>query len=206
MKAMQMVLNDIETESPIRIQPARRMSDEEYFRFCAANPDLRIERTAEGEIEIMPPTGFETGDQNADLTMQFRAWANRDGRGRAVDSSTGYLLPSGAGRSADVSWVSRSRLAKLTPEQKKKFLRLCPDFVAELRSPSDRLRQVQAKMREWMDNGAKLGWLIDPETPTVYVYRPGQATERLVDPHCVEGEPPIHGFVLEMADIWNPDL
>jgi len=206
MKAMQVVLNDIETDEPIRIQPARRMSDEEFYAFCVANPDLRIERTAEGEIEIMPPTGFETSDRNADLTMQLRAWAKRDGRGRALDSNVEYILPNGAARSPDASWVQRSRLAKLTSEQKKRFLPLCPDFVVELRSPSDRLRQVQAKMREWMDNGARLGWLIDPETRTVYIYRPGQATERLLDLPRVGGEPPMDGFVLEMADIWDPDL
>jgi Uma2 family endonuclease len=117
-----------------------------------------------------------------------------------------YILPNGAARSPKVSWVPRSELSKLTPEQKKRFLRLCPDFVVELRSPSDRLRQVQAKMREWMDNGAKLGWLIDPEARTVYVYRPRQTTERLVDPDRVQGEPPVDGFALEMAGIWNPDL
>jgi Uma2 family endonuclease len=203
---MQMVLNDIETESPIRIQPARHMSDDEFYAFCAANPDLRIERTAKGEIVIMPPTGFETGDQNAGLTAQLYNWARRDGRGRAVDSSVEYILPSGAARSPDASWVLRSRLAKLTAEQKKKFLRLCPDFVVELRSPSDRLTQVQAKMREWIANGAKLGWLIDPATRSVYVYRPGQTTERLINPRSVEGDGPVAGFVLEMADIWNPDL
>jgi len=203
MEAMQLVVNDFETDSPIRIQPARPMSDEEFFRFCVANPDLRIERTAEGEIEIMPPTGFETADRNADLTMQLRTWAKRDGRGTAVDSNAEYILPTGAARSPDASWVLRSRLAKLTAGQKKKFPPLCPDFVVELRSPSDRLRQVQAKMREWMDNGAKLGWLIDPTTRTVYIYRPGQATERLVDSHRVEGEPPVDGFVLEMADMWR---
>jgi Uma2 family endonuclease len=206
MEAMQMVLNDIETDSPIRIQPARRMSDAEFYAFCAANPDLRIERTAEGEIEIMPPTGFETGDQNADLTMQLRSWAKRDGRGRAVDSSVEYILPSGAARSPDASWVARSRLAKLTAEQKKKFLQLCPDFVVEFRSPSDRLTQAQAKMREWIANGAKLAWLIDPTTRSVYIYRAGQTTERLVDPRRVEGDGPVAGFVLETADIWNPDL
>jgi Uma2 family endonuclease len=206
MEAMQMVLNDIETDSPIRIQPARHMSDDEFSAFCAANPDLRIERTAKGEIVIMPGTGFETGNQNAGLTAQLYSWANRDGRGRAVDSSVEYFLPSGAARSPDASWVPRSRLAKLTAEQKKKFLQLCPDFVVELRSPSDRLPSLQAKMREWIENGAKLGWLIDPSTRSVYIYRPGQATERLVNPHRVEGEPPIDSFVLVMADIWNPDL
>jgi Uma2 family endonuclease len=140
------------------------------------------------------------------LTMQLRLWAKRDGRGRAVDSSVEYVLRSGAARSPDGSWVPHSRLARLTAEQQKKFLRLCPDFVVELRSPSDRLRQVQAKMREWMDNGAKLGWLIDPATRSVYIYRPGQTTERLIDPRRVEGDPPVDGFVLELADIWNPGL
>jgi Uma2 family endonuclease len=206
MKAMQVVLNDIETDSPIRFQPARPMSDDEYYAFCAANPDLRIERTAEGEIEIMPPTGLETSNRNMDLSSQLQVWARRDGRGKAFDSNVEYILPSGAARSPDASWVLRSRLAELTAEQKKKFPRLCPDFVVELRSPSDRLRPVQAKMREWMDNGAKLGWLIDPEARTVHIYRPGQTTERLVDPRRVEDELPVDGFVLDMADIWNPDL
>ena len=206
MKAMQMVLNDIETNSPIRIQPVRPMTDEEYYRFCVANPDLRIERTAEGEIVIMPPTGFDTAGRNADLTAQLYTWARRDGRGRAADSNVEYILPSGAARSPDASWVLRHRLARLTADQRKKFPPLCPDFVVELRSPSDRLRQVQAKMREWMDNGARLGWLIDPESRIVYVYRPGKTTERLVDPDRVEGEAPVDGFVLEMAGIWNLDL
>jgi Uma2 family endonuclease len=191
MKAMQMVLNDIETDSPIRIQPARRMSDEEYFRFCVANPDRRIERTAEGEIVIMPPT--ETSNRNMDLSSQLQQWAKRDGRGKTLDSNVEYILPSGAARSPDASWVLRSRLATLTADQKKKFPPLCPDFVVELRSPSDRLRQVQAKMPEWMDNGAKLGWLINPEARTVYVYR-------------VQGDVPVDGFVMDMTDIWDPDL
>jgi len=201
-----MVLNDIETDSPIIIQPARRMSDEEYYAFCMANPDLRIERTAEGEIEIMPPTGGGTSHRNASLTGQLYNWARRDGRGKDFDSNAEFILPSGAARSPDASWVLRSRLAKLTAEQKEQFPPLCPDFVVELRSRTDRLKNLQAKMREWVDNGAKLGWLIDPTTRTVYIYRPGQTTERLVDPRRVEGEPPVDSFVLEMAGIWNPDL
>src|ERR1022692_1927376 len=160
MTAMQMVLNDIEMDSTILIQPARRMSDEEYYRFCAANPDFRIERTAKGEIVIMPPTGGETSHRNAGLTAQLYTWASRESRGKDFDSNVEYILPSGAARSPDASWVLRSRLATLTPEQKKKFPPLCPDFVVELRSTSDRLREVQAKMREWIDNGSKLGWLI----------------------------------------------
>jgi Uma2 family endonuclease len=182
------------------------MSDDEFYAFCAANPDLRIERRAEGEIVIMPPAGGETSNRNMDLSSQLQVWTKRDGRGKAFDASGGFVLPSGAALSPDASWVLRSRLAKLTAEQKRKFPPLCPDFVVELRSSTDRLTQAQAKMREWIDNGTKLGWLIDPSTRTVYVYRPGRTMERLIDPGRVEGEPPIDGFVLEMADIWNPDL
>jgi Uma2 family endonuclease len=206
MEAMQMVLNDIETDSPIRIQPARHMSDDEFYAFCAANPDLRIERTAEGEIVIMPPAGGETSNRNMDLSSQLQVWTKRDGRGKAFDASGGFILSNGAALSPHASWVLRSRLAKLTAEQKRKFLPLCPDFVVELSSPTDRLSALQAKMDEWIENGAKLGWLIDPKTRSVYVNRPGQTTERLVNPLRVAGEPPVDGFVLEMADIWNPDL
>jgi len=203
---MQVVLSGIGTDSRILIQPARKMSDERFFRFCIANPELQIERTSGGEIVIRPLPGFETSNRNMDLSAQVQVWAKRDGRGRAFDSNAEYLLPNGAALSPDASWVLRSRLATLTPEQKKKFPPLCPDFVVELRSPTDRLKKLQAKMREWIDNGAKLGWLIDPTTRTVYIYRQGQTTERLDGPARVEGEPPVQGFVLDMADIWNPEL
>jgi len=203
---MQVVLNDIETESPIVIQPQRRLSDREFIDFCEANPDLKVERTAEGDLVIMPPAGWETSNRNTDLIHQLQAWAKRDGRGKVFDSNTIFILPSGAARSPDAAWMSRSRLATLTKEQKKRFGPLCPDFVVELRSPSDRLPQLQTKMREWIDNGAQLAWLIDPENRTVHVYRPGRRVERLVDAASVTGEGPVAGFVLEMADIWNPDL
>jgi Uma2 family endonuclease len=203
---MQVVLNDIETESPILIQPARQMSEQEFFAFCEANPDLKIERTTEGEILIMPPAGWESSNRNTDLLQQLQVWTKRDGRGKAFDSNTLFMLPSGAGLSPDAAWIARSRLATLTKEQKQKFGALCPDFVVELRSPSDRLSALQAKMREWIDNGAQLAWLIDPESRTIHIYRPGKRTERLVNVARVAGEGPVAGFVLEMADIWNPDL
>ncbi len=203
---MEVTLTGIETEAPIRIQPARHMSDDEYYRFCAANPDLRIERTADGEIVIMPSTGGATSNRNMDLSAQLQVWTKRDGSGKAFDSNAEFILPSGAALSPDASWILRSRLAKLTPEQKELFPPLCPDFVVELRSRSDRLSTLQSKMREWIENGAKLGWLIDPKTRSVYIYRPGQTAERLINPRRVQGEPPVEGFVLEMADIWNPDL
>jgi Uma2 family endonuclease len=206
MDGMQVVLNDIEADAPIIIQPRRSLSDPEFLHFCEANPDLKIERNTEGEIVIMPPAGWETSSRNADVLQQLQSWAKRDGRGKAFDSNTMFMLPSGAARSPDAAWIPRSRLATLTAEQKKKFGPLCPDFVVEIRSPSDRLSTLQAKMREWIDNGAQLAWLIDPESRTVYIYRPAKRVERLLNAARIDGENPVTGFVLEMADIWDPDL
>jgi Uma2 family endonuclease len=203
---MQVVLNNIETQSPILIRTRRSMSDDEFYDFCAANPELQIERTAAGEILIMPPCGGETSNRNMDLSAQLQMWTKRDGRGKAFDSSAEFLLPSGAARSPDAAWVLKTRLAALSAEQKRKFLPLCPDFVVELRSPSDRLARLQAKMREWIDNGAKLAWLVDPEARSAYVYRSEQPVRRLVAPRRIIGEGPVEGFALEMADIWDPDL
>ena len=184
------------------IQWERGMTDDEYFQFCADNPDVRIERSAEGDILIMPPVGGESGFRNSELTVQLGTWARKDGRGRAFDSSVEYFLPSGAAYSPDASWVLRSRLDKLTREEKRKFPRLCPDFVVELRSPSDRLAKLKAKMREWIENGAQLGWLLDPDHRTVYVYRPGREPEQLVNPERIAGEGPVAEFVLVLAEIW----
>jgi len=197
---MQIVVEEL--ERPVAIQWAHRMTDDEYFQFCADNSDLRIERTAEGDIVIMPPVGGEGSYQNSELTGELRAWARKDGRGRAFDSSVEYFLPSGAAYSPDASWVLRSRLDKLSKDEKRRFPRLCPDFVVELKSPSDRLGKLKAKMHEWIDNGAQLAWLLDPDHRTVYVYRPGSAPEQLVNPERVVGEGPVDGFILELADIW----
>src|SRR5438552_4130968 len=196
---MQVVFPDIETRARID-NSAGPMSDAEFYDFCAQNPDLRIERDASGEIIIMPPTGWETSHRNSHLTAQLGAWAKRDGRGRAFDSNAEYLLPNGAARSPDASWVPQSRIDGVGKEEKRRFARLCPDFVVELTSPSDRLPKVQAKMREWMENGAALGWLIDPDRRTVYIYR--QDAEALVGVDHVTGEGPVEGFRLELAGIW----
>jgi Uma2 family endonuclease len=191
-----------ELERPVAIQWERRMTDDEYFQFCADNPDLRIERSAEGDILIMPPVGGESSFRNSELTAELRIWARKDGRGRVFDSSVEYFLPSGAAYSPDASWVLRSRLDKLTKDEKRKFLRLCPDFVVELMSPSDRLSKLKTKMREWIENGAQLGWLLDPERRTAYIYRPGREPEQLVNPERLAGEGSVAGFVLVLADIW----
>jgi Uma2 family endonuclease len=185
------------------IQREHGMTDDEYFRFCAANRDLRIERTAGGEVLIAPPVGGESSFRNCELTGQLRNWARQDGRGRAFDSSVEYLLASGAAYSPDASWILRSRLDKLSKDEKRKFLRICPDFVVELKSPSDRLSKLKDKMCEWIQNGAQLGWLLDPDHRTLYIYRPGREPQQLVAPERVTGEKPVDGFVLELVDIWT---
>ena len=190
----------------MRLNPVIQITDEQFFLLCQINKDLRLERNAEGDIIIMPPTGWETGDRNSELNMQLRLWAKRDGSGVATDSSTGFKLPNGADRSPDAAWVLRSRLAKITSEQRKKFLPLCPDFAIELLSPTDRLEIVQARMDEYMECGARLGWLIDPENRRVYVYRPGAATEALKEISEISGEPELKGFVFDLREIWEPDI
>jgi Uma2 family endonuclease len=179
-----------------------QMTDDEYFQFCQINQDLRIERTAQGDLLIMPLAGAESSFRNNELSAELRDWARKDARGRAFDSSVGYILPSRAAYSPDASWVLRSRFNVLTKEQKRKFLPLCPDFVVELMSPSDRLSKAKAKMQEWIANGVQLGWLLDPDHRTVYIYRSAGEPEQIVNPERLVGESPVAGFVLELADIW----
>jgi Uma2 family endonuclease len=197
---MQIVVEEL--ARPTSIQFEHRMTDDEYFDFCAHNPELRIERTAEGDILIMPPAGGESSYRNNVISARLLIWAERDGRGRVFDCSVQYFLPNGAAYSPDASWVLSSRLEKLTKTEKRKFLPLCPDFVVELMSPSDRLPKLKAKMREWIENGAQLGWLLDPDRRTVYIYRPGIEPEQLVNPERLAGEGPVAGFVLELETIW----
>ncbi len=156
-----------------------------FNELVAANPDLRIERTADGEVIVMAPAHSRTAHLNARLTQHLLNWADRDGKGQGFDSSNGYNLPNGANRGPDASWVLNSRLDALTPEQRDGFLPLCPDFVIELRSKSDRLSTVKAKMREYIENGVKLGWLIDPLKRSVLIYRPGVEPEHLSAPEAV---------------------
>lgn len=190
----------------LRMRPAVVMDDERLLNFCAQNKELRIERNAEGDLEIMMPTGGETSNRNSDLTMQLGIWTRQDGAGVSFDSNGGFVLPNGAMRSPDASWVRRERLAHLTAEQKQKFLPLCPDFVVELRSPSDPLATVEAKMREYVENGARLGWLLAPEERKVQVYKPGEPMRVLENPDRLSGEPVLPGFVLDLQPSWEPDF
>jgi Uma2 family endonuclease len=180
----------------------RKINDDDFFEFCQANRDLRIERTKEGELIIMPPTGGETGGRNFELTGVFRNWVKSDGTGKGFDSSTCFTLPNGAMRSPDLSWVKLDRWNALTDEERKKFL-LCPDFVVELRSPSDIVDALKEKMEEYIENGAQLGWLIDPVAKKVYIYRPQSQLEVREDPTQISGEPLLKGFALVMKDIWG---
>ena len=190
----------------LQLTPVVNLTDDQLFELCQLNQDWRIEYTAQGELIVMPPTGGETSNRNIEIAFQVQSWTRQDQTGVAFDSSGGFRLPNGATRSPDASWVRRSRLTGLTKEQKQKFLPLCPDFVIELRSPTDNLRTVLAKMQEYIDNGALLGWLIDPLTRRVHVYLPQRPPEILEAPSSVSADPVLPGFVLDLRKIWEPDL
>jgi Uma2 family endonuclease len=179
------------------------MTDEQFFEFCQANRDLRIERNKLREISIMPPTGSETGNRNFNIALQLGIWAEKDNTGICFDSSTGFKLSTGAERSPDVSWIKLSRWNQLTPEQKQKFAPICPDFIIELRSESDNLQLLKDKMKEYMQEPEiQLGWLIDRKHRRVYIYLPGKSAECLENPATVSGENILPGFVLKMDKIW----
>ncbi|MDZ8050835.1 MAG: Uma2 family endonuclease [Aulosira sp. ZfuVER01] len=180
------------------------VTQEQFAALAAANPDLRLERTAQGELIVNPPTGWETGERNSSLTGQLYRWyEENEDLGKAFDSSTGFILPNGATRSPDASWVSRERWQALTPEQKGTFANICPDFVVELRSSSDRLESLQTKMKEYINNGARLGWLINPQQRQVEIYRPELAVEVLENPSELSGEAVLPGFVLNLRRLWD---
>jgi len=180
-----------------------KVSDEQFTELCRRNPDLRIELTSEGDLIIMPPTGGKTGARNFYLTGKFSVWVEKDATGRGFDSSTEFTLPNGAKRSPDVSWVRLERWNALSDEEQEEFPPLCPDFVIELRSRSDRLKELQLKMEEYMANGAELGWLIDPFDRKIYVYRPRTLVEVLDNPGEISGEPLLKGFVLDVQSLWR---
>ena len=179
------------------------LSDEDYFDFCVANRDLRIERTAEGEIVIVPPAGYESDHRNADVVVQLGQWAKKDGRGRASGPTAQFFLPDGSALSPDAAWVSDEALSRIPKPERKKFMHLAPEFIVEVMSPSDRLRDAKAKMEQWIRNGVQLGWLIDAGAKTVYVYRKGRTARTRRGVAEVRGEGPVEGFVLELGTIWK---
>ena len=180
------------------------MTDEEFSYFCAEHPDLYFEVTAGGDLIVMPPTYSTTSAQNSEINMQLAVWARLDGRGRTCESSGGFVLPNGARRSPDAAWTPKTAIQALGPEGRKRYWHLCPAFVIELRSQTHRLPVVREKMREWIDNGAELAWLIDPSTRTVEVYRPNREPEIHADCQAIAGEGPVAGFVLDLRLVWDP--
>ena len=184
----------------LEIPKNMRWSDEELFEFCQANQGLKIERTAEGQIMVAEPVGGYGSSRNAEAGADFVIWNRKTKGGKVFDSSGGFLLPSGAMKAPDVAWVRKDRWEALTEKQRRTFPPLCPDFVLELRSFSDRLPDLQAKMEEWMENGCRLGWLIDPKEGKSYVYRPDQVVEIVVGKDVIlSGEEILEGFELDLG-------
>jgi Uma2 family endonuclease len=179
-----------------------QLSDEQFFQLCQDNRDLRLERSAKGDLIIMPPTGGETGNSNAGITAQLWLWNNLHKLGVVFDSSTGFKLPNGADRSPDAAWIPLEKWQALTPQQKERFLPLSPDFVIELMSPSDSLETARKKMQEYLDNGTRLGWLINRKIREVEIYRQGQAVEILTNPESLSGENILPEFSLNLTLIW----
>lgn len=185
----------------LNLEPAIHLTDEQFYLLCQANRDVRFERTAKGELIVMPPTGGETGDRNSEMNFQLRAWNKQTRLGKVFDSSTGFKLPNGADRSPDAAWVRLERWEALTPEQRQKFPPLAPDFVIELRSATDDLKPLQAKMQQYCDHGVRLGWLLDPQRRIVEIYRIGYDVEVITSPTSLSGEDVLPGFVMDLSEI-----
>ncbi|MDM8551188.1 Uma2 family endonuclease [Desulfobacterales bacterium HSG2] len=178
------------------------MTDERFYRLCQNNPDIKFEYS-KGELIVMSPTGGETGKRNAEITAEFVLWNRRARLGEVFDSSSGFRLPNGSDRSPDVSWVRKEQWDALTSEQREKFPPIAPDFVLELMSPTDNLKTVQEKMKEYMDNGVRLGWLIDCKNHRVEIRRQGRETEMLQSPQSLSGEDVLPGFTLDLQMVWG---
>ena len=182
---------------------APKITVEHFEQLCQLNPELRLETNERGELLITSPTGLETGKNNADLLIQFGIWNRQYKLGVVCDSSTGFILPNGAIRSPDLSWIAKERVVRFSKEEKLKFLPLTPDFILELMSPSDNLKDTQAKMREYRDNGVRLSWLINPELTQVEIYRLGQTVEVIEQPAVLSNEDILPNLVIELDFIWQ---
>jgi Uma2 family endonuclease len=199
----QQLLDEVTLALPFALNlQSVHLNEETFERLCNDNPDLKLELTAKGELVIMPSTGYESGWRNSILDRRVGNWAEQKRSGKVFDSSTAFTLPSGAKRSPDVSWISDERIEALPVEKRKGFARIVPDFVIELRSPSDSLEELKDKMVEYIDNDVRLGWLIDPLEKRVHIYRPEREPEILSDPETILGEDVLEGFVLNVREVW----
>lgn len=190
------------TSLTLTLDPVVRLTREQFHELCKVNHDIRLERSSTGDLILMPPTGWESGKRNADLTTNLNLWNRQAQLGIVFDSSTGFSLPNGADRSPDVAWVEKARIEALAPDPTK-ILPLAPDFVIELRSATDKLAILQHKLAEYRDCGVRLGWLIDPQEKRVEIYRVDRPTEYLSQPEKLSGEEVLPGFMLMMAEIWG---
>ncbi|MCL1475776.1 Uma2 family endonuclease [Argonema antarcticum] len=191
------------TAVTVNLNPIIKLTDDQFYQLCRSNPDVKFERNELGELIVMPPTGGETGNRNIEIAGDFVIWNRQTKLGKLFDSSTCFKLPNGADRSPDVSWIRQDRWNALTSEEREKFPPIAPDFVLELMSPTDTLKETQAKMQEYMENEVKLGWLINRKTRLVEIYRQGQAVEVLESPTELSGEDILPGFVLNMQIVWG---
>ncbi|MEH2424917.1 MAG: Uma2 family endonuclease [Nostoc sp.] len=191
------------TAIAINLNPIIQLTDNQFYQLCRENPEIKFERNAEGKLLIMPPTGGETGNHNFEISVEFGIWNRQTQLGICFDSSTCFKLPNGANRSPDVAWIRKDRWNALTPEEQEKFPPIAPDFVLELMSPSDTLRETQEKMQEYIDNGVRLGWLINPKMHQVEISRLGQPVEILISPQQLSGEDVLPGFILNLSIIWR---
>ena len=190
----------------LRLHPVIQLTEEEFAILCEQNRDARIERRFSGELEIMSPTKGYAGNREAEVVMQLGNWTKRDRTGVFFGPSAGFTLPNGAMRSPDASWILKSRLAELSPEDENRFMPICPDFVVEVRSITDRLSSLQDKMDEYVENGVRLGLLIDPLEKRVHIYRPDASVQIYDNPETVSAEPELPGFALDMKDIWEREI
>ncbi|MGL5065287.1 MAG: Uma2 family endonuclease [Microcoleus sp.] len=186
----------------ITIPQTFKVTHEQFQQIAAVNRDLRLERTATGELIVMPPTGSDTGKRNQDMSGQLWLWNRQTKLGVVFDSSSGFKLPNGADRSPDASWIKLERWQALTAKEQEGFAPICPDFVVELRSKSDNMEPLREKMREYIANGARLGWLIDRKNKKVEIYRCDRAVEILDNPITLSEEDVLPGFVLDLTDVW----
>jgi len=187
----------------LNLRPTIQLTDEEFEQLCHSNPDLRLERNAQGELIAMSPTGSESGHYNIELATELTLWNRQARLGITFDSSAGFTLPNGAIRSPDAAWIAQARWDALSPTQKRKFAPICPDFVIELCSPSDEIETLRIKMQEYLSNGLRLGWLIAPDSRSVEIYRPTQPVEILQNPARLSGESVLPGFLLDLSLVWG---
>lgn len=188
------------TAITLNLEPlTQQLTHEQFYKLCMANKDIAMERSPAGELVIMPPVGGESGRKEAKYIIKLGIWNEQTGMGEVFSSSTVFKLPGGGDRSPDAAWILRERWDRLSPEQQEKFPPICPDFVIELWSQSDRLKPLQTKMQEYLDSGLRLGWLINPHDQIVEIYRAGQAVEQVSFPTTLSGEDVLPGFTLEVS-------